>query len=46
MKVEGKFVPRGGLSLCVVAEHPNPSITSRANNLPQFISLNVPADNS
>jgi 7-cyano-7-deazaguanine reductase len=25
MKLEGKFVPRGGLSLCVVAEHPNPS---------------------
>jgi len=23
MKIEGKFVPRGGLSLCVVAEHPN-----------------------
>ena len=22
MKIEGKFVPRGGLSLCVVAEHP------------------------
>ena len=25
MKIEGKFVPRGGLSLCVVAEHPNPN---------------------
>ncbi len=24
MKIEGKFVPRGGLSLSVVAEHPNP----------------------
>jgi len=24
MKIEGKFAPRGGLSLCVIAEHPNP----------------------
>jgi hypothetical protein len=23
MTVEGKFVPRGGLSLSVLAEHPN-----------------------
>jgi 7-cyano-7-deazaguanine reductase len=29
MKIESKFIPRGGLSLCVVAEHPNP----RANSL-------------
>jgi len=34
MKIEGKFVPRGGLSLCVVAEHPNPSTNSRPKNLP------------
>lgn len=25
MRIEGKFVPRGGLSLCVIAEHPAPS---------------------
>jgi 7-cyano-7-deazaguanine reductase len=25
MKVEGKFVPRGGLSLTVAAKHPNPA---------------------
>lgn len=28
MKIEGKFVPRGGLSLCIVAEHPNPNANS------------------
>jgi hypothetical protein len=28
MKVEGRFVPRGGLSLTVVAEHPNQSANS------------------
>lgn len=28
IRVEGKFVPRGGLSLTVVAEHPNPSAKS------------------
>lgn len=28
MKIEGKFVPRGGLSLTVVAEHPNPVTNS------------------
>jgi 7-cyano-7-deazaguanine reductase len=25
MKIQGNFVPRGGLSLCVITEHPNPS---------------------
>jgi 7-cyano-7-deazaguanine reductase len=34
MKIEGKFVPRGGLSLCVVADHPNPSASARPKNLP------------
>lgn len=28
MRVQGKFVPRGGLSLAVIAEHPNPSANS------------------
>ncbi|PWU14412.1 MAG: NADPH-dependent 7-cyano-7-deazaguanine reductase QueF [Verrucomicrobia bacterium] len=26
MKIEGKFVPRGGISLSVSAEHPNPKL--------------------
>jgi 7-cyano-7-deazaguanine reductase len=30
MKIEGKFVPRGGLSLSVTAEHPNPSPQPRS----------------
>jgi len=34
MKIEGKFVPRGGLSLCVVAEHPNPSSDPYPKDLP------------
>jgi NADPH-dependent 7-cyano-7-deazaguanine reductase QueF len=34
MKIEGKFVPRGGLSLCVVAEHPNPSPNPHPKDLP------------
>lgn len=28
IKIEGKFVPRGGLSLSVTAEHPNPGTNS------------------
>ncbi len=28
MKIEGKFVPRGGLSLCVIAEHPDAAACS------------------
>jgi 7-cyano-7-deazaguanine reductase len=34
MKIEGKFVPRGGLSLCVLAEHPNPSTNPHPKDLP------------
>jgi 7-cyano-7-deazaguanine reductase len=34
MRVEGKFVARGGLSLSVVAEHPSATAT---NNSPHFI---------
>lgn len=34
MKIEGKFVPRGGLSLCVVAEHPNPGPNPHPKDLP------------
>ena len=30
MKIEGKFVPRGGLSLSVTAEHSNPSPQPRS----------------
>ena len=30
MRIEGKFAPRGGLSLTVVAEHPNPNANSHA----------------
>ena len=33
MKIEGKFVPRGGLSLSVVAEHPAESATIEKSRL-------------
>lgn len=34
MKIQGKFVPRGGLSLSVTAEHPDPGANSHGRTMP------------